>query len=330
MTQSKNKVLLIISGLAAAVFFVALMAIGIWFGQNTLPADTTTTQKVSFVIPKGQSIRKIGERLQTEKLIRSELMFRFIVWREKLSSKIQAGSFELSSAMTPEEIAITFTKGTEDTWVTIPEGKRVEEVAEYFTDFPDFDKAEFIKLSKKDEGYLFPDTYLIPTQATAKSVHDLLRKNFDQVAKKINLEGKAPSVDRSPEEIVTLASILEREARGEADMKVVAGILYNRLDQGIALQVDATMQYAKGYDTVKKQWWTPPLAADKDSTSPYNTYKFSGLPPGPICNPGEKALNAALNPTKSDYLFYITDNDGLMHYSKTYDEHLQNVQKYLR
>lgn len=313
------------------VGFIVLASLGgiAWLVQSSSAVDPAATQTVRFVIPKGQSIKKIGDELVAQKLIRSTVAFRYTIWKNHLTQKIQAGTFDLSPSMTTEELAQKLTTGTNDIKVTIPEGKRVEEVAEYFKDFEGFDSIEFLKLSKKDEGYLFPDTYLFPAQADAATVHSLLRKTFDKVATDNKFEQKAKKSERSLSDIVILASILEREAKSAEDMKMVAGILYNRLDNGIALQVDATMQYVKGYDKVKKQWWTPALSEDKKLDSKYNTYKYPGLPPAPISNPGLKALEAAVSPTVSDNYYYITDNDGNMHYAETYEEHLANIEKYL-
>jgi UPF0755 protein len=312
-------VLLMAAGLVGAVAFKALQ-----------PVDPQSDVTVQFVIPKGQSVARITERLQEEGLIKYSLALRYLIWRNDLSSKIQAGTFELSPAETPEEIMRKLTTGTNDIWVTIPEGKRMEEVVEYFSDFSEFDKEEFLELAQGDEGYLFPDTYLFPALADAKTVHTQLRSTFDKVVKENQLDAKAKKSGATLEKAVIMASILEREARTLEDMKIVAGILYNRLQSGMPLQVDATMQYAKGVNAKTGQWWDQPLAADKEIDSPYNTYKVNGLPPGPISNPGLNALKAAVEPTASDYVFYITDNNGRMHYAETYDEHLKNVNLYLR
>lgn len=312
---------------------LVLMGVGIvwaWLFKVLQPANTQATESVQFVVPKGQSVQKIGDRLEEQQLIKSAWAFRYLVWRRQLTTKIQAGSFKLSASQSPREIVQKLTTGTDDVWVTIPEGKRKEEIAAYFSEFSEFDLKEFLTLSAEDEGYLFPDTYLFPVQATAKTVHDQLRKNFDKVVQANGLEKKFQKNNTNLNDVVILASLLEREAKSQEDMKIVAGILNNRLDNGMALQVDATMQYAKGYDTKTKQWWTPSLSADKEIDSPFNTYKVTGLPPAPISNPGLKALQAAADPTPSNNLFYISDGQGKMHYSETYDQHLQNIQKYLK
>ena len=127
-----------------------------------------------------------------------------------------------------------------------------------------------------------------------------------------------------------MASIVEREARGADDMQHVAGILWNRIELGMPLQADATLQYLKGYNPVEQAWWTPPLAADKSLISPYNTYLNLGLPPRPICNPGLEAIKAAAQPLSTDDLFYLHDRQGKIHYAQTLDDHNLNVDRYLR
>lgn len=300
---------------------------GIWFWQQLQPVSSQDTSLQAFSVPKGQAISVIANRLAEEGYIKHPLAFRFVVWREGLEQDIQAGSFDIGKSMTVEEIALTLTKGTEDLWVTIPEGKRVEEISMLFSELSEFDAQEFITLAKPDEGFLFPDTYLFPRLATSRSVHSLLRTTFDE---KFSTE-VLPTINPTEAEvrrIVTLASLVERESRHPEDMKMVAGILQNRLDLGMPLQVDATLQYIKAKGG--ENWWPTPLAVDKELESPYNTYKYPGLPPGPIANPGLNALRAAAQPTQSEYLYYISDRQGNMHYAVTYDEHLANVNKYLR
>ena len=143
------------------------------------------------------------------------------------------------------------------------------------------------------------------------------------------LEKEIAGSKRPLEEIIILASILEREAGDKSQMRQVAGVLENRLSIKMPLQVDATLQYIKGYSQVEKNWWATPLAADKNLKSAYNTYLNPGLPPGPIANPGVAAIEAALDPAKSDYLFYLHDQ-GVIYLAKTLSEHNANVNKYLR
>jgi UPF0755 protein len=310
---------------------IALAASGIYGFTQLQPVDAQSNQKVSFTINKGQSISSIGQKLTDAKLLKSPYVFRFIVWKDKLSSKIQAGSFMLSPAMTPAEIGQELTQGTNDQWVTIPEGWRIEEISDYLVDqgFSQFDPKEFAKLTKDQEGYLFPDTYLLPKQSTAQQIYKLMRDTFDKkvtngLAKEIEASGRPLS------ENMIMASIVQREGREPSQMSGIAGVLWNRLKIGMPLQADATLQYTKGYDKQSKTWWPEALAVDKESTSLFNTYKNPGLPPRPIANPGLDAIEATLNPDTHGYLYYISDRQGNIHFAKTYDEHLKLVNQYLR
>jgi UPF0755 protein len=325
-----KNLLKIIAGLFAV--FLLIGVVGLLFASHQLkPANPSKIEKQTFVVPHGQSIVAIGNRLEEAGLIKNHLAFRYIVWQENLKNKIQAGTFMLSPSMSVSEIANELTTGTNDTWITVLEGWRREEIAEMIDarNLENFDKKEFLDLSAHDEGYLFPDKYLIPITADAKSVHDLLTNTFD---KKVTtaLDPDIQASGKKLDEVIVLASLVQREARDPESMKMVAGILENRLKLGMPLQVDATLQYIAGYNKEEKSWWITPLDMHKDIDSPFNTYKNAGLPPKPIDNPGLDAIQAVLHPTKSDYLFYISDKSGNMHYSKTLQEHNAFVQQYLR
>jgi len=325
--SKKFKLILVFFFIIFSLFLISLLLI---LSQFRPVSSSSESQR--FIIPKGQAVSVIGQHLQKQKLIKNSLVFRLIVKQRDLANKIQAGSFDLSPNMTVDEIATALTRGTEDIWVTIPEGLRMEEIAEILTNYKElalFDKNEFLNLAKYSEGYLFPDTYLLPKQMDALGLFNLFTDTFN---KKVNiaLADDLKNNTKSLEEILTMASIVEREAGGVGDQAQVAGILWNRINIGMALQADATLQYANGYNKTQASWWTSPLAADKQINSPFNTYLNPGLPPRPICNPGLSAIKAALDPAVSDYLYYIHDRQGEIHLAKTIEEHNSNVQKYLR
>lgn len=310
---------------------VGLVAI-VWFMVNLQPVSSQA-EKVKFVVKPGSASREIANQLYQEKLIKSPYVFLFLVWKNNLSQQLQAGSFTLSPSMSPQDIALNLTKGTEDVWVTIKEGWRATQIGEYLAGIlPSFDpSSEEFKVECLDyEGYLFPETYLVPTQYSTTQMCRLMRQQFEEVI----TDEWQQAINNSPyslDEIVTLASIIQREAKSLEDMKIVAGILYNRLDLNMALQVDATLQYIQGSNQGADNWWPTPQAIDKQLDSPYNTYTNPGLPPGPISNPGSNALEAAIYPTPNDNLYYISDSQGEnMHFSKTYPEHLENINLYLR
>ncbi len=326
----KSRSLLSILSLVLIVLLVLVAAVvGAVLHQLT-PVSASEAELVRFVIPKGQALSVIGNRLAEEGLIRHPLAFRFAVLKDGLASKIQSGSFEVSPSMNTGEIARSFTQGSDDTWITIPEGWRVEEIAAYLAnqELESFDEQEFLSLAQDEEGILFPETYLVPREFTAAQIYELLTDTFATTI--TELEPEIQASGRDIDEILIMASIVEREARGYEQMRQVAGVLWNRYDIDMALQADATLQYIEGYDAQAQGWWEPPSVATKQSSSPYNTYGQPGLPPRPIANPGADAIKATAVSADHDYLFYIHDTSGTIHYGTTLDEHNRNVQRYLR
>lgn len=304
----------------------------IFFVNSLFQAKSDANQQnVRFVIPKGQALSVIASRLAEENLIKNQWAFRFAVYKNNLANKIQAGSFELSASMSTWQIAEALTMGTDDIWITLPEGWRREEIAESLSKqgLNNFKVEEFLNLSKGLEGQLFPDTYLVPREITSAQLLSLLKNTF-LTKVTTGLSEKLTANKMSLNEILTLASLVQRESANDAEMSLVAQILFNRLDIDMPLQVDATLQYVKGFNKVEQSWWQSPLAEDKKLDSLYNTYKYVGLPPGPICNPGLAAIKAVLTPSPTKALYYIHDNSGKIHTANTLDEHNANVNKYLR
>lgn len=318
--------------LATLVFIFLGAVVAFWYGSKLLePVSVEGVPTTTFEIPKGQAASVIAQRLSNEGFIRHPLVFRWELQKENLTNRLQAGVFELSPSMSVSEIIQELIVGTNDTFVTIPEGWRHEEIADFLDDqqdLPNFDKKEFLVLSDPSEGKLFPAKYDISKDATAEDVYTLLTSTFD---KKI-MTDMAEDINQSNydfDEILIMASIIEREAKLN-DKKIVSGILWNRIEIGMPLQVDATLQYVKGYNSRTNSWWSPPTAADKSLNSPFNTYQNAGLPPRPIANPGQKAIEAAIYPTASNDLFYIHDNQGMIHTAATLEEHNRNIDRYLR
>lgn len=315
----------------AALSLLTLFIIGggyTFYVSRPVSSDQTISQ---FVVPRGQAVSVIAHRLYEAGLIRNPFLFRLIVKKQGLEDKLQAGSFQLSPSMTPSKIAVKLTQGTNDVWVTLLEGWRREQVAESFRKYglENFDVDEFLNLTLGEEGQIFPDTYLFARQSTAQTIYQAIKDTFQKKVKQ-NLADDFENSKYSFDEVMTMASIVEREARGYEEMRHVAGILWHRYEIGMALQTDATLQYSKGYDEQTQSWWEPPLAADKSLDSPFNTYTHSGLPPHPICNPGLDAIRATLNPLSTADLFYLHSRDGEIHYGQTLEEHMTNIQKYLR
>ncbi len=307
------------------------LGLGVYAYQQLQPVDPNNQNEVRFVIAPGSGVQKIANDLKSSELINHPFIFRAYVTLTGLDKKLQAGSFELSSSLTTAEIATTLTQGTQDTWIRLLEGWRREEMAEYLEqqELNEFSKAEFLTLTATAEGKLYPDTYLVPKDITTSALVNLLLRTFEQKVV-VGLADELTASGRTLHEILVMASLIEREARSFEQMRHVSGILWNRIGIGMPLQVDATLQYAVGYDGARRSWWPPPLAAHKSAASPYNTYANPGLPPGPIANPGLNAFKAALDPLRVNDLFYLHASDGRMYYAETLEAHNANVNTYLR
>lgn len=311
----------------AILIIIALFAIFLfWWERGTRAVNPKDTKEIVFVVPKGTGVREIANKLKREKLINDPIVFFILVKRLGLDGKIQAGDFRLSPSMTTTEIANNLTHGTLDIWVTIPEGQRASEIADEFSKkIPSFENSWRDALNQ-NEGFLFPDTYLIPKDADAGTVISLMKNNFEQ---KFSSIPNAPKDQASINRIVNIASMIEREAKLSEDRPLVASVIYNRLEIDMALQIDATIQYALGYQPGQKSWWKKALAnGDLKLDSPYNTYLNTGLPPTPISNPGLDVLEAAVNPAKTNYLYYVSDKTGKNHYAEILEEHNANIRKY--
>lgn len=327
----KRKLVSIIVILIAIFFF----AKGWWNSQLT-SVSTDKSTKV-FVIAKGAKISEIAKELKEENLIKSELVFKIYVKQNNLVNKLQAGSYKLSPSMSTPEILKTLQSGSEDMWVTLIEGWRIEEMAKELSSKLSFSSensrertiqsSEFLDLAK--EGYMFPDTYLFPKEATTEYITSTLRKTFDARLTE-ELRSRIRSQGLSETQGVILASIVEREARSAEARKMVASILLKRFKIGMALNADATVQYALGFQEKENSWWKRHLSLDDlKIDSPFNTYLHAGLPPAPICNPGLLSLQAVANAdSATPYLYYYHDSKGVSHYAKTLEEHNQNVADY--
>lgn len=313
------------------VVLLLLIACGIggflWYLQGKAPVNPSNRSQKLFVIQPQENIRDIAANLKRNGLIKSPLVFFFIIKQEGLDGKIQAGDFRLSPSMNAEQIAQSLTHGSLDVWVTVTEGKRATEIAEILANKLPTYKSSWTPQLVAREGYLFPDTYLIPTNADIDLILRLFQTNFN--AKYAQAAANA-TTKLTQEQAVILASIVEREAITPEDMRGVASVLENRMDIGMALGSDVTVEYALGYQPVEKTWWKKDLTADDlEVASPYNTRTHAGLPPGPISNPGLTALEAVLNPAKTNYLYFIADSTGKVHFAETLQQHNANVKKYL-
>lgn len=330
-----KKILIPVFGLMI-VIILAIFGFSWW--QSSSQAVSSDSQQVVFLILKGRAAAQIGEKLQQEGLIKNALAFKIYVQTTGQAKKIQSGEYRLSPSLTLVEVVNRLAKGPSELWVTIPEGLRREEIVEKVisdlqmkpTQANTF-RQEFLGLTEGNEGYLFPDTYLFPKDVEAPVVVNKLKATF--VQRTASLEKDIDDSRLTLNQIVTLASIIERETITDSERPIVAGLLLKRLDEDWPLQADASVQYAVASNNcqgqVKCEWWPILTFDDLQTNSSFNTYKFNDLPPAPIASPGLSSIKAAVNPQESAYWFYIHDSEGNIHFAETIGEHNSNIRKYL-
>ena len=248
--------------------------------------------------------------------------------------RVAPGGYLISKAMNAWQVANVLAAPPALRWVVIPEGLRKEEIVELLASalgWTEAQKQEWLTIDTVQppdyfEGVYFPDTYLVPADETPAAVANRLRAKFNEAFAPYAPEAVKQNIKWNT--LLKVASLIQREAAGKSDMPLIAGILWNRLLQGMKLEVDATLQYARG--NVGQGWWAPITVADKQLDSPYNTYKYKGLPPHPIANPGLDAILAALRPASTTCLYYLHDATRTIHCASTYAEHQANIERYLK
>jgi UPF0755 protein len=318
----KRKFIILFSTVLIISFFIYL-----WWKQAVKPYNPHDNNSIQFTIERGENSRLIADKLAKKSLIRSPVAFFILARFGGLADKIQAGTFQLSPSMDLYTIGELLKTGKQDVLITIIEGIRKEEVASILSKELNMSEAEFINRSK--EGYIFPDTYSFPKTASVTEVLDIINNNF---SKKVNQDiiNKAKNINLSLDQLITIASLVEREAKLDQDRPLIASVILNRLKDGMKLDIDATVQYALGYQIKDKTWWKKDLTInDLQINSTYNTYINPGLPPTPICNPGIAVINAILKAPNTEYYYYLADKTGKSYFAKDYSEHQTNIKKYL-
>jgi len=297
----------------------------ILYFESFYPTDNFPTEQY-ITIEEGETLKSLSQSLEDVHIVRSAQWLEFLVRIRGGQRSVRAGDYYFAKpigAMTVARIITTGAYGLEPMRITIPEGATVADMAIiYDKRLFKFDAESFLKKATPLEGFLYPDTYYFLPNVKEDEVIRVMNDTFDQ-----RIAEFAQQIEESPytlDEIVTLASIIEKEAWKPADQKLISGVLYNRLERGMLLQVDATFTYTHNKGTY--QITTEEL---KDEDNLYNTYVHKGLPPGPIAAVGYSALDAALNPTPSDYLFYLADRKGNTYFSTTYAEHLRKKRLYV-
>ncbi len=305
-------------------FVVAVILVSLYSLVLAPPSNFPSGDIV--VINRGASVSDIAKELSDAHIIKHPTVLRFVLRISGASSRVKSGAYIFK---TPENVFVVANRLVEGAYglppvrITFPEGVTVRDISEKVAEaLPLVLANDVISLGKSQEGYLFPDTYLFQPDATAKSIIETMRANFDTKTAPLVADIKASG--HSLTDIVTLASLVEKEARTIENRRIVAGILWNRLKLGMPLQVDAVFGYIFNRNTYS------PSFSDLTTESPYNLYLHTGLPPGPIDNPGIESIQAALYPTKTNYLYYLTGSDNLMHYATTYAGHLANQRMYLK
>lgn len=314
--------------------------------QNDVDARSSGSGDVAFQVQSGDTPATIGARLQKLGLIQDSDLFRQVVKARGVESRLEAGDYVLRRGMNMDEILVSLQHGVvRPNTVRVIEGLRIEEIGAMLERQGVVSSANFVAAAKagpytvpelKDrpagsslEGFLFPDTYQIPRDATAQQLVTIMLNNFDQrVGNAVWDKAKAQGL--TAYQLMIVASIVEREAQNPDERPVIASVYINRIKKGMRLEADPTVQYAMGYQQDKGTWWKTPVQLEEYSkvNSPYNTYLREGLPPTPICSPGADAVRAAFDPAKTEYLFFLAKGDGSHVFAKTFEEHQANIAKY--
>ncbi len=321
------------------VVFVFCMALFIASANKT----TKNNRKVYFTVEKGASLNRIGEELKGKGIIGSRLYFKLYARFTGYESKIKAGNYIIEPNMSIGELFIKFQSPKSDYAIlTIPEGYTFYQIANKLEEMKLGDKESFLGIKLSDispnglikpsdkvfyelEGYLYPETYFIPYEASELEIAKIMYNQFEKVFTE-GYRARAKELGLTISEVITIASLIEKEAAKDEERGTISGVIYNRIKRGMPLQIDASVIYAitRGERTLEKVYYK-----DLAVKSVFNTYKSKGIPAGPIASPGKPSIEAALYPEKNDYLYYVLGEDGHV-FSKTYEEHKKNIEKYMK
>lgn len=323
------------------ILVLSIICLGSVVYGLTKQVTSTPGDKFVIMVKPGMGAHDIGNLLYEQGVIKSVLVFQIVSKIEGMENSLQAGEYVLNRKMTVQQIVGLLVKGeTNYQQITIPEGYTIEQISKLLQE-KQLGNALTVKtvaqnavpytymvnnnsnVLYKAEGYLFPDTYRIAKGATEEQI---LRMMMDQFDKQFTdaMRVRATEMGLKVKDVIILASLVEKEAQLPSDRPVIAGVFLNRLKQDMPLQSCATIQYILGYPKAELS------VQDTEIPSPYNTYQHMGLPPGPIANPGIAAINAVLQPEKTDYIYFVADAQGAHHFSKTYEEHLIAIEKVSR
>lgn len=331
------------------LFYILIIAVVLGVASFLfIPSYLSTaanSDAVEITVPEGASLSYVSNTLFDKGVIKNKIWFKYKAKEAQVDRKIKPGVYLIPSNSTFEDIFALLEKGIPDKPVvlTIPEGYTLYQIAQKVEDLGFGTKEEFIEATEKYfsngnydfdtkdlffnlEGYLYPDTYHFTEKQTVEDIVHRLAQTMDNVFTE-EYKNRVKELDLSMHEVLTIASLIEREAKHDDERARVSGVIYNRLKKGMILQIDATVIYGVGEG---KKHNSDIYQSDLDKVAPFNTYKVPGLPPGPIASPGKASIHAALYPEDHEYLYYVLSEkeDGHV-FSKTYDEHLINRAKYV-
>lgn len=330
-----------------SLLFLAVIIAGSWVVYEMTSPVGASDDTVAFTVERGQGVNEISNNLASESLVGNQFIFETIIWAKRSEGSIQAGVYEIPKNVTMLDLVnllVTREATSSEVTITLIEGWTAVNMDDYFVEQGIFTEGEFFAATENTdsrlvvdeeyaffadkpedaslEGYLFPDTYQVFSDVEASGV---LQKMFDNLDAKLTptMRQDIASQGRTIFDVITLASIIEREVLTDSDKQNAADVFLKRMEDGIPLQSDATVNYVTGKKT------TRPTFADLDVESPYNTYLYRGLPPGPISNPGLASIDAAIYPASNPYYYFLTKDNGEAVFSRTLDEHNANKAKYL-
>jgi UPF0755 protein len=327
--------------LAVIIFMLLVLAL-LFFKINDLAkAVSPISQEINITISPGSSNQQIAKKLAENKLIKSEIAFLLYSKYLGYDKSLKAGNYILDSAWSLPEILEVLSKGqVQSITFTIPEGFTVKQIANRLASQGIINEEKFLSLVNSPdisipvsiesenveyrlEGYLFPDTYRVTNEMSELDIINMMLNRFFEVYDK-DLRDRARQKGLSDHEIITIASMIEKEAKFDEDRALIASVIYNRLEIGMPLQIDATVQFALDIHKGRISY------EDLEVESYYNTYKHLGLPPGPISSPGKASIYAALHPAETDFFYYLAKSDGTHVFNKTFAEHKADKQKYIK
>ena len=307
------------------LLLLVLLCTGAYFSRAQITAPAAFVPNTFVLVPSGASLGDIAKLLKSDQVIRSALLFDIAVAHLGKEKGIPSGMYLFKNGSDVFAVAAKMASGDhgiETKKITLPEGYTIKDMSGVFAhELPNFIKEQFAADAKGMEGYLFPDTYFFLSTATSGPVLFTLTDNFNK--KTATLLDEASAKEQKWSDLIIMASLLEGEASNAADRRIVAQILWKRIAIGMRLGVDAPFLYTLGKGSLEL------TQSDLASDSPYNTYRYAGLPPTPIGNPGLDAIDAAMHPATTTYLYYLSDKKGVMHYAKTFEEHKLNKTQFL-